>query len=324
MNHVNANALTLTACFAALACGCIDPAGRAELQVLVEAEDVIISGLQPGDGVENIQDGWALTFDSYLISIGEIELQLSSDPSVVASSDELHVLDLSGVSAGGEQLWTFDELEAGSWEFGYAILGASADAVRHETVEQADFEAMQAEGWSYLIRGGLSKADGRSCPPAALATPPMDAVAEGTNQAGDPCYPADSVSFELGARAEARFGPCEVDGIPGVSVNAGATTTVAITIHGDHLVFNGFPEGAEGGIVRLGQWLADADLNLDGVVTRAELDAISPSDLAEIDDRYQLGGSPLTPLESMWDYLVAQLMTQGHFQGEGECPVGAP
>ena len=39
------------------------------------------------------------------------------------------------------------------------------------------------------------------------------------------------------------------------------------------------------------------------------------------DDRYQLGGSPITPLNDMYDYLSAQLKTQGHFQGEGECPV---
>jgi hypothetical protein len=71
---------------------------------------------------------------------------------------------------------------------------------------------------------------------------------------------------------------------------------------------------------RPAQWLADCDLNLDGTVTRAELEAIAPSDLGEIDSRYQLGGSPITPLDTMWDYVVAQLKTQGHMNGEGECP----
>lgn len=60
-------------------------------------------------------------------------------------------------------------------------------------------------------------------------------------------------------------------------------------------------------------------MNLDAVVTREELEAIAPSDLYELDDRYQLGGSPITPLETIADYVAAQPETQGHFQGEGEC-----
>src|SRR5690606_21868771 len=91
------------------------------------------------------------------------------------------------------------------------------------------------------------------------------------------------------------------------------------TLHGDHLFFNGFPEGDEGGVRRLAQWLADSDLNLDGEVTRAELERITPADLPELDERYQLGGSPLRPLDNVWTYVRAQLKTQGHMDGEGEC-----
>jgi len=40
----------------------------------------------------------------------------------------------------------------------------------------------------------------------------------------------------------------------------------------------------------------------------------------EIDDRFQLGSPPI-PLTDAWAYVRAQLKTQGHFQGEGECPV---
>ena len=73
--------------------------------------------------------------------------------------------------------------------------------------------------------------------------------------------------------------------------------------------------------MRLAQWLADCDLDLDGTVTRTELEAIAPSDLSELDARYDLS-APFDdlPLDSMWNYLRAQLRTQGHFQGEGECP----
>ena len=137
----------------------------------------------------------------------------------------------------------------------------------------------------------------------------------------DACYDAPEVRFTFGASAETVFGPCEVGEVPGFAISVGANQTVAASIHGDHLFFTGFPEGDEGGVRRLAQWLADCDLNLDGTVTKEELEAISPSQLPQIDERYQLGGSPITPVENMYDYVRSQLKTQGHYQGEGECPV---
>lgn len=293
-----------------------------DLRVLVEAEDVIIDGLDPGTGIEDIQDGWAVRFDEYIVAIGEVDVHLATDDAIEAEADDVFVIDLTDISPAGESLWSLTDLQEGRWEFSYVTAGAGHDSPeRHATVSEADFDRMVAEDLTYLIRGGLSKVDGVSCPPASLATPPDSAVSESSNSAGDPCYAAPSISFEIGASAETNFGPCEVDEVPGFSITAGSETSVAVTIHGDHLFFNGFPEGDEGGVIRLAQWLADCDLDLDGVVTKAELEAIAPSDLAELDGRYQLGGSPITPLSSMWVYVQAQLKTQGHFQGEGECPV---
>lgn len=211
-------------------------------------------------------------------------------------------------------------LAAGRWEVFYETPGAGG-ATAHASVEGADFELMRSEDLTYLVVGTLSKADGTSCPPVALATPPGGAMPVGQNAGGDDCYASPTVSFALGVPAPTRFGPCEVDGIPGVNVPRGGTQTLALTIHGDHLFFNGFPEGDESGTMRLAQWLADCDLDLDGEVTREELSALAPSDLPELDDRFQLGGSPITPLDSLWTYVAAQLSTQGHVQGEGECPI---
>ncbi len=167
-----------------------------------------------------------------------------------------------------------------------------------------------------MIRGSLAKPDGRSCPPALLATP-GDAVAD-----ADGCYANTTIAFDFCAEAETAFGPCESgDGPTGIAVSGDGTQSGSLTIHGDHIFFNGFPEGEEGGIMRFAQWLADCDLDLDGNVTRAELEAIEPSDLAELDSRYDLS-APFDDLrlDTMWNYLRAQLKTQGHFQGEGECP----
>jgi len=296
-----------------------DDAGSGTLSVLLEAEDVIIEGLEPGDDTENIRDGWTVGFSKYLITIGDIDVHLSTKGSVEAESSDVFVVDMTQIPAAGLPLWTLDGLREGRWEFNYATPGAGDGSTRHESVEQVDYDEMVDKDWTYLIDGVLSKSDGQSCPPAALVEAGSK-TPNGNLSGGNECYDAPEVRFVFGATAETSFGPCEIGGIPGVAISAGGTQTVAATIHGDHIFFNGFPEGDEGGVMRLAQWLADCDLNLDGTVTGEELKAIVPSQLPELDDRFQLGGSPITPLNHMHDYLIGQLKTQGHFNGEGECP----
>ena len=70
------------------ACGDDDAVGTGSLDVLIETEDLIVDGLQPGDDTENIQDGWAVNFDKYIVAVGEVELQLSTDENKVEKSDE--------------------------------------------------------------------------------------------------------------------------------------------------------------------------------------------------------------------------------------------
>ncbi len=311
---------TMLAAMALWGCSGGQDGGSGSLTVLLEAEDTILEGLEPGMASEQIRDGWQIRFDQYVVVIGDIDVHLSADPGVSAAARDRYAVDLAQIAAAGLPLWTLTQLQPGEWAFHYRTALASDGAGRHATVPGDDFDALSAAGASHLLAGRLRKTDGRSCPPAALATPPADATVVGQNDGGDDCYAAPEVSFRWLAPSETRFGPCEVDDQPGFSVAADTTRSVAITIHGDHLFFNGFPEGGEGGVVRLAQWLADCDLDVDGEVTQAELEAIAPADLHELDDRYQLGGAPLTPLDSMWTYLQAQLKTQGHFQGEGECP----
>ena len=290
-----------------------------DLTVLLEPEDVLVDGLPAGDGAADIRDGWSVAFDRYLVAIGDVDVHLATDESITASDHEVFVVDLSALPASGAPLWSLDGLQAGRWEFHYATPGAGDGAIPHDTVELADFEAMEANDWTYLVDATLTHPAGQSCPPASLAE--VNAEPNGaTNARGEACYDNPTIHIEWGAAAPVELGPCEVDGVPGFAMPEGGRQTVAVTIHGDHLFFNGFPEGEEGGITRLAQWIADSDLNLDGEVTRAELERLVPADLAAIDARYALGGSP-RELSDMWEYVVAQLQTQGHFQGEGECAI---
>ena len=314
-------ALGALVCLSVVAAGCgSDDAGSGSLTVLLDNGGAIFDGLEPGDEAINIRDGWSVSAGKYIVVVGDIDVYFSTDEHLEAEADDVFVVDLTQVPSAGIPLWTFEVLDAGRWEFNYSTLGAGDGSTRHDSVAQSDYDEMVANDWTYLVDGELMKADGQSCPPAALATPGT-ATPNGNMSGGNDCYNASNVRFTIGAQADTRFGPCEIDEVPGFAISDGGTQTVAATLHGDHPFFNGFPEGDEGGVSRLAQWLADCDLNLDGTVTEEELEAIAPAQLHEIDDRYQLGGSPITPLDNMLDFWVGQLKTQGHFQGEGECPV---
>jgi hypothetical protein len=309
------NAITRLLALAALtglAVGCGEsatPTGTLQLQL--EAEDTITEGLEPGTGDEQIVDGWTVTFEKYILAVGDIDVE--GGGAGVFHEHDVIVADLTQLPEGGLTVARFEGMPAGLWpEVFYETPVVTASAERHSSVSQADFDRMVAGGCTYLIVGTLTNPTGQRC------------------IGGDAtmCTPATEVAFDLCVPAPTRFGPCESDtGIEGVVVVENATTTANFTIHGDHLFFNGFPEGAEGTVTRRAQWLVNADMDADGTVTRADLESIGASGLGQLLPSnpsdglpgFQLGGAPVR-LDDAWDYVVAQLKTQGHFQGEGECP----
>lgn len=316
MLHRHLTALALIP-FTLAACSESTEEGTGSLDANVQAEEVIQEGLQPGDEPSDISDGWTVDFEKYIVSIGPVELTLPSDDLDV-DSDETWAVDLTQIPPQGFTIWSASDLKSGRWDLSYDTSHGATN--RHESVSESDFEALNENEHTYIIAGEINQEGGFSCPPPSQAEP-GSAEQVGTSSLGAPCYANESIKFSWSVEAEAHYGPCEVDEVPGVSISSGSTSTAALTIHGDHIFFNGFPTGSEGGIRRVAQWLADADLDLDGTVTVEELESIAPSDLLD-PEIYQLGGSPITPLDTMLTYVSAQLSTQGHFQGEGECPIG--
>lgn len=322
MKYHGKKLVTMAALLSSFVVGCEDDssAGKGSLSVLLEAEDTIVEGIEAGDSGEAIQDGWAVAFEKYIVTIGHIDVHLATDESSDAEADEIFAVDLTRIDPSGLELWTLDGLQEGRWQLSYETAGAVHGALPHESVSMADFDSMVESDFTYLIDGTLTKSDGKSCPPSALASV-GDRQPNGEKSGDNDCYDATEVRFAFGAPAETLFGPCEIDEVPGFAITADQTESIALTIHGDHIFFNGFPTGSESGVMRLAQWLADCDLDLDGIVTQEELEAITPAELAELDtERYQLGGAPIT-IENMYDYVSAQLKTQGHFRGEGECAI---
>ena len=293
---------TLSALAGLAACG-DDGVATGALQVQLEAEETITDGIPAGEGDDVIVDGWSVAFDRYVVAIGDVEIEGGGDGHFHAH--DAVVVDLAQLPEGGLPLATFEDVPAGLWpEVFYSTPVVTAEATRDASVSQADFDRMVAEGCTYLIAGTITNPSGERC------------------LRGDDtmCTSATEIAFDLCVPVPTVFGPCESDtGIEGVVVAEGTTTAVNFTIHGDHLFFNGFPMGAESVIERRAQWLANSDVDADGTVTKSDLESIGASDLGQLLAGYELGGAPIA-LDDAWDYVVAQLKTQGHFQGEGECP----
>lgn len=298
--------------------------GSGSLRVLIEPEDTILDGLKPGQDVEDIRDGWTVTYDKYVVALGHVAVDYATDRDVTAEDERAFVIDLTQIPANGEPLWKIEALQPGRWNFGFELTGGAHGAKRHDTVEKADYDRVVDEDLTYLISGRLTKEDGVSCPPSRYVED-VTVAASGEDDAGNPCYANATIEFEFEVTAETSFSDCELDGISGFAITDGTTNTVAITLHGDHPFFNGFPDADEGGVIRLAQLWADADINVDGRLDVEELSEQLIADLPQWDDRYQLGGAPkveedqaVTTLE---DVLIAQLETQGHMNGEGGCSV---
>lgn len=276
-------------------------ADTGDVNLVVQAEDTITEGLAPGEDTEDIADGWTVSFSRYLAAIGHVHLrQSAADLEVV--DETITVVDLASVGEDGLRLASFEDIAVGRWDdVAFETPAASATAVRDPGVSQADFDEMVAGGCTYLIEGALTSPTGQSCVPGAE------------------CVDARSLSFRFCVPAATDFGPCSTpDGLPGLVVNAGLAATSAITIHGDHMFFSAFPTGDEL-IARRAQWLADCDTDGDGAITQAELEAADPASIFPAPE-YSLAGAPRA-ITSAWDFLIAQVKTQGHWNGEGECLV---
>lgn len=285
-------------CAALLVAAC-DGVTTSDLTVLLDAEDSITEGLDPGTEPENVVDDWTVRFSKYVMSIGDLRFERTATSSALGSG-EVTVVDLAALPASGVELTRFEMVSVGRWDvFEYAVVRPSDGARPHESVSGEDFEAMIENGWTHLIEGTLESPSGQSCPP------------------DEACRPAPRLSFRFAASVETRFGPCQAeDGLAGVTITAGGGIA-SITIHGDHVFFDRFPSGAEV-VRRRAQWLADADTDGDDAVTPEELMAIDAAALFP-SATYDLAGAGI-PIETAWDFVRAQLSTQGHFQGEGECP----
>lgn len=276
---------------AATGCDNSTTAATGSLVLAVQAEDTITGGLAAGTGEEDIVDGWNITFDRYITAVGHVVLTPVAGGTTY-TEERILVLDLTTVPETGHELATESSIPEGRYTFEYENAVVTSDLERDDSVSQADFDRMVTEGCSFLIVGTAAAEDG-----------------------------SRTIDFDFCLDADAVYDCYSMEGVEGLVI-APSTNTAFLTIHGDHMFFNGFPEGDEGSVVRRAGWLALVDdaTGADGSLTNDDLDGTAVSLLPT--DEYALSGAPTIDghaVTTMLDYVRAQVSTQGHLNGEGEC-----
>ncbi|WP_437875584.1 hypothetical protein [Sorangium sp. So ce513] len=304
MKRARETGVLVAACALALVAGCGGEGGGAgsgtgSVQVFVEPEDTIPEGLEPGTGPENIADGWRVTYEKFLVTVGNVRAA-RSDAEETLSDPSVFVLDLKNAPATRYVIAEFDGVSAVRWDrFGFDLPNAREGVKSLSPTAEGDVALMVENGYSVYFEGSIAKEGGESCP------------------RGEACVPAEEVRFRWGLSAGTSFDDCATeDELPGFSVPTGGTIAVKPTIHGDHWFFNNITAGAEI-TKRYAQYIADCDLDGDGETTIEELKEVRVAEV--FGEEYNLGGG-LGPIESAYDYVVAQARTLGDFQGDGECP----
>lgn len=288
MKIENKASVWATAIMASVATGCGDDSTGGSLSVLLEAEDTITEGLRAGDGDEDIVDGYNVTFEKYFVSIGNVDMSQQNDANPESSS-VVAIADFTSLPEAQEELFEFTGIATGQYvNFAFETPTELGEATNFNDVPEEDFNAMVEKEWSYIIEGTISPEDD----------------------------PQSVKRFLIEADVPAVYFACEFEGEQGVNVQS--SSSVELTLHGDHIFFNGFPE-EETEVVRLAQWLWDIPDDGDELLTKDDFMEATNTEELFPSSQYTLTGGPIEEINNAWDFIRAQLATQGHINGEGEC-----
>jgi hypothetical protein len=145
-------------------------------------------------------DGWAVRFDTFLVSIGNVKAQAGHDHDE-AGFDGFYIVDLAKSSNGeGQELETFDALGGTYDHYGYQIEPDAA--ATNVNADDAAATAMKTNGYSIWVRGSATKG-------------------------------GESKTFDWGFTMRLTYAHCEA----GMTID-GNNVVMQSTIHADHLFYD--------------------------------------------------------------------------------------
>lgn len=221
---------------------------------------------------EIFEDGCSATYDTFLVNIAGAAL-----------------LDGDGKSSGAlGSAQVFDMTQPGPHPVGEV----AAPATHYDT---AEFRVAPASGAEVA---GNATGD---------QTAEMISAGASVLVAGTLTCSAGAVTFRWVFQTDTTY-RCEPDDL---TLPAGGEDTTQLTIHGDHLFYDGLEN--PDAVVR-GEAIVAADSDGDGAVTMEELSAVSVSGLG-----YQVG--QYSDVSDLGAFVTFLTQTLGHVDGEGHCQV---
>lgn len=267
------------------ACG----SGTGTVQFTIWGEEGATQGF-PNDEL-SLVDGWAISFDHWVTSVGGIELADAREQ-VVFADDGRYVVDL--VAALDPRPIVDAELEAARYKVSYSFVPPAAGATELGPVDGAIVAEMIANGWNTFVEGRATKS-------------------------------GETVTFRWGMRNPARYQFCRngIDDTDGVAVPDGGEVEAGIFVHVDHLFWDRL--GTEEAELRF-----DAIAGWKDATGAVPFDDLQNAMIANLRDRggapiLDANGQPLRYDDAglgyprLRDFIAFSTSQQAHLNGEGRC-----
>lgn len=224
----------LVAALTLAACGDDEPA-PGTLAISIYGEAYIEEGLP----AEIFSDGWSVTFDKFLVVLGDIRAARGHDDDAPFTTTGFKVWDLGAPSSGAGQVVVTADVEGGTYDHLDYVIRPSADATAGNASAD-DVTLMTTGGFSVYVTGTARKGDVEK-------------------------------TFAWGFDTQTSYTGCHT-----AAVVDGGTGRSQLTIHGDHLLYDDLVSETPNVTF---ETLAAADEDGDGEVTPAELQAFELSTL---------------------------------------------
>jgi hypothetical protein len=239
-----------------------------------------------------------------------------------ASLVSLSVL-LAGCGGEGSWIlstWGEDYIETGIPAAEFAD-GCSVVFERFEVVD-SDLALLDGDGATVATIDGAFTVDMAEPGPLELGSAPVPAThydtvtwrigptadqAVSVAVAGTIACGGQSVSFAWDFDTDTTY-HCEPEDL---TIPAGGDDVTELTVHGDHLFYDSLEDPDA---ILLGQAFVDADADVDGEVTVAELEAVAVAELG-----YDVGSR--AEVTDLYAFVAFLTRTLGHVDGEGHCQV---
>jgi len=284
---------------ALIACDSSEGIGTGDLTLRVSGEGAAKVGYpyEKNGALLAFGDDWSISFDKFLVSLGQVELRASDGAEAVASTDTF----IADLHRGDPVFGRYEGLDARRWDrLSFRILPPDGATINLNDVAAEDIERMRAGGFNYWIEGSAT----------------LDEM---------------TYTFAWGLANPTRNSSCSngLDGTDGLVVRTNSTTEAEITIHVDHLFWDTL--GSEIAAMRFTP-IAAASTD-DTHVDFEELAGQLLSDLRDIGGEplqdgegqrivYNPGAVPIGE-PNLMEFVLASAASAGHVNGLGLCTVSA-